>query len=161
MAAALCMTMAAVPAFGAAAVKETDVEAGLISSIQTAGSLSTAEQLAAIKKMGDLPAKFDLRDEGVVTPVKFQNPFSTCWAFGASAAAETGILTDLGMTAEEFKERAGYDLDLSEKHLAYWLYHTVPEGGDPAHSQAGEGFALIREESAAAVYDNGGTDVFV
>ena len=162
LSAVLALTLAVAPAapvFGETAGKGTGVEVGLVSRTQAAGKLTEAEQLEVVDKMGTLPAKYDLREEGVVTKVKFQNPFGTCWAFGSSAAAETGILTDIGMTVDEFRERAGFDLDLSEKHLAYWAYHAVPEGGDPAHSQAGEGNVLIREENASDVYDNGGTDI--
>lgn len=40
------------------------------------------------------PAKFDLREQGVVTPVKLQNPWSSCWAFAVAAASETSILSE-------------------------------------------------------------------
>ncbi len=158
LAAVLCMPTATVPVFGAP-VKDADVEVSMVASTKAASLLTTDDQPEEIDKMGSLPEKFDLRDAGVVTEVKNQDPFGTCWAFGSTAGAETGILTDLGMTVDEFREKAGYDLDLSEKHLAYWAYHTVPEGGDPAHSQAGEGFALFKEENALDVYDNGGTGI--
>ena len=39
----------------------------------------------------EFPVRFDLREYGVVTPVKFQNPWSTCWSFGGIAAAESSI----------------------------------------------------------------------
>ena len=64
------------------------------------------------------PVRFDLREYGVVTPVKIQNPWGTCWSFGGIAAAETSILSTLGMTVEGFKAEMGKDFDLSEKHLA-------------------------------------------
>ncbi len=75
----------------------------------------------------DLPAKFDQRDKGIVTPVKYQNPWGTCWSFGSTGAAETSVLTYLGMTAKEFKEKEGYDLDFSEKHLAWFALNAVTE----------------------------------
>ena len=49
---------------------------------------------------GEMPSKYDLRDvqvkgSGIVPPIRLQNPFGTCWSFGAIAAAETSIsLTD-------------------------------------------------------------------
>ena len=59
-----------------------------------------------------LPSRLDLRKKGLVTPVKQQSPWGTCWAFGAMAAAESGILADAGTTYDQSK------LDLSERHLA-------------------------------------------
>ena len=46
---------------------------------------------------GEFPSSFDLRDKGVVTPVKLQNPWQDCWSFSGTAAAETSILSLLGM----------------------------------------------------------------
>ena len=87
---------------------------------------------------GEMPSKFDLRDvqvkgSGIVPPVRFQNPFGTCWSFGAIAAAEmsilgSGLAQDDGYTAETF--------DLSEKHLAYFAYSALDDPEDP---QNGEG----------------------
>lgn len=91
-----------------------------------------------------LPAVFDLRDRGVVTPVKLQNPFGTCWGFSAIAASETSILSSLGMTYEE----AG--LDLSEHHLT-WFVRTHLE--DEESPQNGEGIYMVQEEE----HLNGGT----
>ncbi len=102
----------------------------------------------------DLPAKFDQRDKGIVTPVKYQNPWGTCWSFGSTGAAETSVLTYLGMTAKEFKEKEGYDLDFSEKHLAWFALNAVTES--ETDSQIGEGFMLVRETDYHYIYDNGG-----
>ena len=51
----------------------------------------------------DFPVQLDLRDEGLVTPVKFQNPFGTCWGFAAIAAGclpgeRRVIITSLSVT---------------------------------------------------------------
>ena len=76
---------------------------------------------APLATQAALPAKYDLRDTGVVTPVKLQNPWGSCWAFGGTAAAETSILSTLGKTYEETK------LDLSERHLTYFALQPVTE----------------------------------
>ena len=39
----------------------------------------------------EFPLRYDLRDYGVVTPVRYQNPWSTCWSFGGIAAAEDDV----------------------------------------------------------------------
>ena len=53
------------------------------------------------KEAKSFPASFDLLHcdtdgdgvfENYVTPVKLQNPFGTCWGFGAIAAAEISLL---------------------------------------------------------------------
>lgn len=98
----------------------------------------------------EMPSKFDLRDYGYVTPVKFQNPWGACWGFSSIAAAETSILGELGLTYTEFKEIYGIDMDLSEKHLAYFAATPMPEGS----SQAGEGIYVIDESMSL---DIGGT----
>jgi C1A family cysteine protease len=61
----------------------------------------------------DLPSKYDQRDKGIVTPVKYQNPWGTCWSFGSTGAAETSILTLLGTTVSGYKQTYGEELDLS------------------------------------------------
>ena len=108
------------------------------------------------------PAKFDLRERGTVTPVRSQSPWSTCWSFATVAASETSILNDLGMTAETYKETNGEDLNLSEKHLAWFTAKALPEtceypeGEYPYNpSQAGEGMHPI-EGSAQPPLSAGG-----
>ena len=53
------------------------------------------EAPAAKARNAALPSSYDLRDQGVVTPVKLQNPWGTCWGFSAIAASETSILSEL------------------------------------------------------------------
>ena len=109
------------------------------------------------------PAKFDLRDRGTVTAVKSQNPWGTCWSFATIAASETSILNSLKMTTEQYKETYGEDLDLSEKHLAWFTAKALPETGDYAGdeypydpAQAGEGLHYLDEESAKKPLGSGG-----
>lgn len=78
------------------------------------------------------PDKLDLRKRGVVTPVKNQSPWSTCWSFGAIAACETSIMSEL-----KWNVNNGQVIDLSELHTAWLAYTPLP---DDAGSQAGEGF---------------------
>ena len=44
---------------------------------------------------------------------------------GGIAAAETSILTTLGMTCEEYKTETGKDFDLSEKHLIWFASRPI------------------------------------
>ncbi|MBQ7077814.1 MAG: hypothetical protein IJM91_06750, partial [Lachnospiraceae bacterium] len=57
----------------------------------------------------NFPTTFDLRDYGLVTPVKNQGEFGTCWAHAACGAMESNALI------------MGYgEYDLSEYQLAYF-----------------------------------------
>ncbi len=58
----------------------------------------------------NLPASFDLRDTGVVTSVKDQNPYGTCWTFAAMGSLESQMVDE------------NPDVDLSEWHLAHYTY---------------------------------------
>ena len=98
--------------------------------------------LASSETRQDLPASFDLRENGTVTPVKNQMDWNTCWSFGTIAASETAILTDLGKTFEE------YPIDLSELQLA-WMTMTAPDPSEnDLNGQDGEGYVVESSDSA-------------
>lgn len=115
-----------------------------VSSFPAGGFVSMAAEEPV-----QLPARFDLREQGVVTPVKQQNPFGTCWSFGETAAAETSILSSLGETY------ASLPLDFSEKHLAWFAVHSVTAAEDP--SQAGEGLYPLDPDQP---YNTGGYSIY-
>ncbi|MDO4961317.1 MAG: C1 family peptidase [Eubacteriales bacterium] len=86
---------------------------------------------------GTFPEKFDLRDYGLVTPVKNQSPWGSCWGFAAIAAAESSILSNMGRTYDET------GLDLSEHQLAYFAYTHLPDDDGP---QGGEGIYVVNDK---------------
>ena len=45
----------------------------------------------------NLPSRYDLRQEGLVTPVKDQGYMGACWAFGATGALESAFLKATGI----------------------------------------------------------------
>ena len=104
--------------------------------------------------IADYPERFDLREKGLVTPVKDQEPWGTCWSFGAMAASESGILSELGLTADEYEKLYGVPMDLSERHLAWFMAKPLPdvgaypEGAYPYdENQAGEGMHFYGDEN--------------
>lgn len=126
---------------------------GTASSASASGSEASSASASEASAEAAYPAKFDLRDEGVVTPVKIQNPWQSCWAFGSIAAAESSILS---MMKEKGQAVDAKDFDMSEKHLVWFGLNPITEAIDPA--QAGEGMLVTGAEGddPKAVYDNGG-----
>src|SRR5262245_17318455 len=70
---------------------------------------------APVERPAALPATFDLRDVGCITPIKQQSG-GTCWAHGTMAAIESNL-----MMSGVWKSAglAGVP-DLSEYHLDWW-----------------------------------------
>ncbi|MCF8335010.1 MAG: T9SS type A sorting domain-containing protein [Bacteroidales bacterium] len=64
------------------------------------------KQNKTLKASQQLPASYDLRDEGYVTSVKNQEEFGTCWAFSSLGAIES-----------RWKMLEGTAYDLSEKNM--------------------------------------------
>ena len=90
----------------------------------------------SVLRTGNTATSLDLRDSGLVTSVKSQSPWNTCWAFAAIAASETSILS----SAKE-QNLPLYSTNLSELQLAAlaYSYSGVPESV-AGPQQAGEGY---------------------
>lgn len=99
----------------------------------TTASVSTDGISSTVRSSSSLPSKFDLRSNGLVTPVKYQEPWGSCWSFSNTAAAETVLLSKTGSTYSSSK------LDLSELHQAWFTYTPVTKGTDGLTNQKGEG----------------------
>ena len=136
----------------------------------TENALAKEGKIVFLSDSKVMPAKVDLRDfdkdgdgkgENYVTPVKFQNPFGTCWAFGIQSAAEISYLfeNNLGTPAGTKNE----NIDLSEKDFAWYYYHGITKddvkSGVIPSSQVGEGFdpSEIEKENINACFDFGAT----
>lgn len=104
---------------------------------------NVVKQIPVATSERSFPEKFDLRDQGYVTPVKLQNPWGTCWGFAAIAACESSILSEMGKTYEETR------LDLSEHHLTYFSRTYLNDESN----QKDEGVHMFDEKEAL---DTGG-----
>lgn len=114
----------------------------------------------------DYPESFDLRnvdtdgdgqgDTSYVTPVKFQNPFGSCWAFAAVAAAETSIL---GTPNLQSKNLNAETMNLSEKHLAWFLMQPIDDKDNPQYGEGGV-FGDGEKDKDATRYDAGGIPIY-
>lgn len=76
----------------------------------------------------EIPSYFNAVDEGWVTPVKFQNPWGTCWTFAAMSAAETSaIKKGSPLSTTEF----------SEKSLSYFASQLQGSRNTPVNMREG------------------------
>ncbi|MGN0490477.1 lectin like domain-containing protein [Ruminococcus sp.] len=68
-----------------------------------------------------LPSKYNLADNNLVTKVKNQNPYGTCWAFSAISSLESSLVKS---------GNADSSVDLSEKHLIWFNYNGADNSED-------------------------------
>ena len=72
----------------------------LLAAVMIASIFSVLPISASAAGENELPASFDLRDRGVVTPIRIQDPWGSCWAFDSNADE---IITDNVFGAKETK----------------------------------------------------------
>ncbi len=152
---ALSMTPAAAFANASEDAAQSWSEAIAASEQEGYSAFSSTVEISS-NSLKSFPEKYDLRDpngdgdtsDGVVTPVKQQSPMNTCWAFAATAASETSILSELGSKGN------ASTFDLSELYLAWFIYSQVPESFAGA-SQAGEGYQN-NSSDPSAILERGG-----
>lgn len=76
------------------------------------------EAESSLIKRGVSAASYDGRTSGLITPVKDQGSYETCWSFSTAAAMEANLIKN-GL--------AGADIDLSENAIAYFFYNRVTD----------------------------------
>lgn len=113
----------------------------------------------------DIPAKYDSRDvdgKCYVTPVKDQGYTYLCWTFASMGACESDILKHHSDIGPE-------DINLSEKHLAYYNMHkatgSLAAGIDDDYrefvNEVGEENAFVIEEDTGYIACGGVNDFVI
>ena len=96
-----------------------------------AGALYAADEkrpaLTAAAPETDLPERYDLREQGLVTRVQDQGSYGMCWSFAGLASLESTLLP--------------HDpaVDLSEWHAAFYTYSHIFEKSGTPEELLGEG----------------------
>lgn len=114
---ATCLAAALLAAAGMASLPASAAHVGHFTSrqaLRTAGErgvfLIASEPEPA---EASLPSRFDLREQGMVSPVRSQGSYGMCWCFSSVASLEGTMLAENPET------------DLSEWQLAYYAYSDV------------------------------------
>jgi C1A family cysteine protease len=112
----LSLILAAPSAFAAVDTSGLTVETklvengGIITDEAAPENPVAADQAQSLSAQGTdttYPASYDLRNvsgKSYVTPIRFQNPFGSCWAFGNLASAESNAIKK-GDTGASFSEK--------------------------------------------------------
>lgn len=66
--------------------------------------------ISAYSRASALPSSFDMRDYGMVTSVKDQGQYGSCWTHSSACSAESDVI------------KSDPTVDLSELHTAYYAY---------------------------------------
>ena len=154
-----------ISAFADTQTQEEEALVSYLNELTEKGELQDSDVETLLNLVGDiiqaeankenaLPVRFDLRDNDVVTPIRTQEPWGSCWAFGSIAAAETSILSMLKEKGEAIDPKT---FDLSEKHLIWFGTNPITEAINP--EQVGEGMYITGKDDnsyTSSIYGNGG-----
>ena len=83
-------------------------------------NIKTVSTGSALKN-ASLPAKYDAREQGVVTSIKDQGEYGSCWAFSAISCAESSLISEYP------KRYSAETTDFSEVQHAYFAYSSAPD----------------------------------
>ena len=89
---------------------EKRVLSDLKGSINNESLITRSDGVSDASKEAVLPDSYDLRSSGLVTPVKDQGGYGTCWSFAVLNSVETSLVKNYP------------SIDLSEWNLAYYTY---------------------------------------
>lgn len=93
-------------------------------------------------------SEYDPRSTGIITSVKNQGNYETCWAFASMSAAETSMLKKGNVTSPDY----------SEKHLAWFMYNY--EGiNDPKGNTEGD-YTVGLPSGGTSIYGLGGNQMY-
>ena len=111
-----------------------------------APAMSEEEEASLVADGEEPPAGYSLRDEGLLPPVRDQNPYGSCWAFANVGAAESNLIKQ-GLVGKD-------EIDLSELQFIYYTYNAAV---DPLGNMNGDYTQITDKDD---VLNAGGNAVF-
>ncbi|WP_195270163.1 lectin like domain-containing protein [Eubacterium sp. 1001713B170207_170306_E7] len=87
--------------------------------------------IAPRSREAQLPEKYDLREQGLVTGIRNQNPWGSCWSFGNTSSIESNAV-------RQGAGNAG-SLDYSEHYMAWFTFQPYE----------GEGYRVVANQPIA------------
>lgn len=118
-------------------------------SLENNTQTNTKNNSRSAKKATTIPSSYDLRNDGLVTPIKDQGVTGSCWAFGAIKSMESSNIIQGLQTLT--------DADLSENHLNWYTYHPSTDTTDSLYN---EGMTLSRYRRTYAT-ESGDTGAYM
>lgn len=85
----------------------------------------TGNEESNLRRASSLPSSYDLRDNGLATPIKDQGVTGACWAFAAIKASESNSIL------KNITSRT--DTDFSESHLTWYSYSGINDNSSPMY----------------------------
>ena len=111
-----------------------------------APAMSDTEASALMDEAEESPASYSQLAEGMLPPVRNQNPYGSCWAFASVGAAEANLIKK-GLVDKD-------EIDLSELQFIYYNYRAAV---DPLGNMGGD-YTKVTE--SYDVLNAGGNAVF-
>lgn len=122
-----------------------EIEVMELPETEEQGFARTQKMAQSVMANETFPSSFDSRKNNLITSVKDQNPYGTCWSFSFSGSMEAGAIRD-GLATKG-------SIDLAERHLSYFACNSGYDALDNSNDDS-----VV--QSSDTVYLNSGGNAY-